>query len=90
MITSGHCEESWILCMYIQQSGEDHLPLACGAGTSACTGRTMNASPVCMKSKNELHATCRVQAALAIAMVCFGLDFVSLFFGLSIFMMKVR
>lgn len=23
-------------------------------------------------------------------MVCFGLDFVSLFFGLSIFMMKVR
>lgn len=29
------------------------------------------------------------QAALALAMVCFGLDFVSLFFGLSIFMMKV-
>lgn len=33
--------------------------------------------------------TC-VQAALTIAMLCFGLDFVSLFFGLSIFMMKVR
>lgn len=29
------------------------------------------------------------QAALAVAMVCFGLDFVSIFFGLSIFMMKV-
>ncbi|CBN77314.1 conserved unknown protein [Ectocarpus siliculosus] len=29
-----------------------------------------------------------VNAALALAMVCFGLDFMSLFFGLSIFMMK--
>lgn len=36
------------------------------------------------------YAPCCMQAALAIAMVCFGLDFVSLFFGLSIFMMKVR
>ncbi|CAM9455028.1 unnamed protein product [Hapterophycus canaliculatus] len=31
-----------------------------------------------------------VNAALAVAMVCFGLDFVSIFFGLSIFMMKVN
>ena len=31
----------------------------------------------------------RAQAALAVAMVCFGLDFASIFFGLSIFMMKV-
>ncbi|CAN0148429.1 unnamed protein product, partial [Pylaiella littoralis] len=31
-----------------------------------------------------------VNAALALAMVCFGLDFASLFFGLSIFMMKAR
>ncbi|CAM9277329.1 unnamed protein product [Scytosiphon promiscuus] len=30
-----------------------------------------------------------VNAALGVAMVCFGLDFVSIFFGLSIFMMKV-
>eukprot|EP00904_Undaria_pinnatifida_P000071 jgi/Undpi1/10064/HiC_scaffold_28.g12518.m1 len=29
-----------------------------------------------------------VHAALAVAMVCFGLDFASIFFGFSIFMMK--
>lgn len=31
-----------------------------------------------------------LQAALAVAMACFGLDFISIFFGLSIFMMRVR
>ncbi|CAM9486769.1 unnamed protein product [Ectocarpus sp. 12 AP-2014] len=35
-------------------------------------------------------ANSHVNAALALAMVCFGLDFMSLFFGLSIFMMKVN
>lgn len=43
-----------------------------------------------MNTRQEFHVPCCMQAALAIAMVCFGLDFVSLFFGLSIFMMKVR
>ncbi|CAM9624450.1 unnamed protein product [Ascophyllum nodosum] len=36
------------------------------------------------------RANSDVNAALAVSIICFGLDFISIFFGLSIFMMKVN